>query len=71
MSECCVEDFSTDPESEVLKDLLLRRQENIEACAESEPSERSISFVFGDSPKIEVMGPIYYQICPVEARQFS
>ena len=40
MSECCVEDFSVEPDSELLKDLLLGRDGEAEAHMQSDVSQR-------------------------------
>ena len=40
MNECCVEDFSVEPDSELLKDLLLGRHREAEAHMQSDTSQR-------------------------------
>ena len=40
MNECCVEDFSVEPDSELLKDLLLGRHGEAEAQLQSDTSQR-------------------------------
>ena len=42
MSECCVEDVAEEPESEILKDLLLSKNGEVENTVQLETSDRLI-----------------------------
>ena len=61
MNECCVEDFSVEPESELLKDLLLGRHGEAEAQLQSDTSQR---FEYYYRPQQQLRkGDVFTSIC--------